>query len=178
MNADTYPLPTVVTKLKLRAYRYPQDIWGGSIVIPRSKEREVAHAIAAMDSSNDVEHRVFALLLPMPEVFVVNAFDALGKEHGRRAFAPILLIEGAVDMTKITDLGGFAAMQAPAEVGKGIKQVWWNPLALEHLTEDLLLKSFDWQRSNAANGADAAVMYELWGTVSDACIRATARLHC
>lgn len=120
-----------------------------------------------MDSSDDVERRVFALLLPMPEVFVVNAFDALGEEHGRRAFAPLLRIEGAVDMTKITNLVGFAAMQAPAELGKGMKQVWWNPLALEHLTADMLLKSFEWQRDNEANGADAAVMYELWGTVSE-----------
>lgn len=162
-------LPIVVTKLKLRAYRYPQDIWGGSIIVPRSKEREVAEAIAAMDKSEDVEHRVFALLLMMPDVFVVNAFDANGEKHGRKTFAPVLNIDGAIDTTKIMNLSGFAGMQAPAEFGKGVKQVWWNPLALEQdqLSKELLLKSFRWQTNHIANGVDASVMYELWGTVSD-----------
>lgn len=135
--------------------------------MPRSKDREVAEAIAAMDKSDDVEHRVFALLIMMPEVFIINAFDANGEKHGRATFAPVLGIEGAVDATRIMDLGGFAAMQAPAEHGKGVKQVWFNPLALESLSQELLIKSFNWQRNHVANGIDAAVMYELWGTVSD-----------
>jgi FAD/FMN-containing dehydrogenase len=156
----------VVTRFKLRAYKYPQDIWGGSIVIPRTKEAEVAQAISSMDHSKDVENRVFALLLPMPQVFVVNAFDANGEEQGRKSFGPLLEIEGAMDMTKTMDLAGFAQMQAQAEAQKGRLHQWFNPLALGKLSVDLVLKSFDWQRQCAAQGTQATVMYELWGTVS------------
>ncbi|EXJ89643.1 hypothetical protein A1O3_02710 [Capronia epimyces CBS 606.96] len=156
----------VVTKLKLRAYKYPQNIWGGHIIVPRTteKEREVAHAVAEIDRSGQIERRVFALLLLMPDAIIVNAFDALGEEHGRSTFAPVLKIKGAVDATRIMDLGGFAAMQAPAEFLKGKKQVWWNPLALGQLSEEFLAKTLDWQRRKVAAGIDAAVMYELWGT--------------
>lgn len=157
----------VVTKIKLRAYKYPQDIWGGSIIIPRTKESEVAHAISLMDHSEAVESRVFALLLPMPQVFIVNAFDANGEEQGRKTFGPLLQIEGAMDMTKTMDLAGFAQMQAQAEAQKGRLHQWFNPLALQKLSADLVLKSFDWQRQCAAQGTQATVMYELWGTVSD-----------
>lgn len=157
----------VVTRIKLRAYKYPQDIWGGSIIIPRTKESEVAQAISAMDHSKAVENRVFALLIPMPQVFVVNAFDANGEEQGRQTFGPILQIEGAMDMTKTMDLAGFAQMQAQAEAQKGHLHQWFNPLALGKLSEELVLKSFDWQRQCAAQGTQATVMYELWGTVSN-----------
>lgn len=156
----------VVTKIKLRAYKYPQDIWGGSIIIPRTKESEVAHAISLMDHSEAVENRVFALLLPMPQVFVVNAFDANGEEQGRKTFGPLLQIEGAMDMTKTMDLAGFAQMQAQAEAQKGRLHQWFNPLALQKLSADLVLKSLEWQRQCAAQGTQATVMYELWGTVS------------
>lgn len=157
----------VVTRIKLRAYKYPQDIWGGSIIIPRTKESEVAQAISAMDHSTAVENRVFALLIPMPQVFIVNAFDANGEEQGRQTFEPILQIEGAMDMTKTMDLAGFAQMQAQAEAQKGHLHQWFNPLALGKLSEELVLKSFDWQRQCAAQGTQATVMYELWGTVSN-----------
>lgn len=156
---------TVVTKLKLRARQYPQTIWGGSIIIPATKEREVAEAIATIDREGDVNRRVFALLLLMPGIFIVNAFDALGEEHGRKTFGPLLNIEGAKDLTILTDLAGFAAMQAPAEAAKGTKHAWWNPLALGQLTPEILLKSFDWKRRAVADGTDANIMYELWGVV-------------
>lgn len=157
---------TVVTKLKLRARKYPQDIWGGSIIIPRAQAERVAKAVATTDASDKVEQRVFALILLMPEVFVINAFDALGETHGRETFEPFLSIEGAVDTTRIMDLAGFAAMQAPAEYMKGTSQVWWNPLALGQLNESFVLKTFEWQAHHAKSGTNAAVMYELWGTVS------------
>ncbi|RMZ74757.1 hypothetical protein DV737_g5769, partial [Chaetothyriales sp. CBS 132003] len=156
----------VVTKLKFRAYKYPQDIWGGHIIVPRSKEKEqeVAGAIAAIDRSGKVERRVFMLLLLMPDVIIINASDALGEKHGRSTFEPILKIQGAIDTTRMMDLGSFASMQAPGEQLKGKKQVWWNPLALGQLSEDFLRETFEWQRRKAAEGIDAAVMYEFWGT--------------
>ena len=125
----------------------------------------MAEAIATIDQEGDVTRRVFGLLLPMPGIFIVNVFDALGEKHGRETFAPLLSIEGARDMTQLTDLAGFAAMQAPAEAAKGTKHAWWNPLALGPLTTELLLKSFDWKRRAVADGADANIMYELWGVV-------------
>ncbi|GIZ44771.1 hypothetical protein CKM354_000796000 [Cercospora kikuchii] len=153
----------VVTKLKLRARKYPRNIWGGPIVVPRFQEREVAQALASMDRSDEVAHRVFGLLLLMPQVIIVNAFDALGEEHGRKTFAPLLSIEHAQDMTRVTDLGGFASMQAPGEAGKSTKNTFWNPLALRSLTPELVMKAFDWQRQLTDAGADANVMFELWG---------------
>lgn len=135
--------------------------------MPRFQEREVAQALASMDRSDEVAHRVFGLLLLMPQVIIVNAFDALGEEHGRKTFAPLLSIEHAQDMTRVTDLGGFASMQAPGEAGKSTKNTFWNPLALRHLTPELLMKAFDWQRQLTDAGADANVMFELWGVVSD-----------
>jgi hypothetical protein len=156
----------VVTKLKLRAYKYPKDIWGGSMIIPRSKDQELAQAIATMDKSEHINKRVFALLMLMPDCFIMNAFDAFGEAHGRDTFAPVLNIEGVIDMTKVTEMSGFSNLQAPAEFMKSTKRVWFNPLALGRLTEEFVLKSFDWQRRMAADGEQASVMFELWGTVS------------
>lgn len=115
--------------------------------------------------SRDVDPRVFALLVPLKEVIIVNAYDALGEEHGRKTFAWALNIEGAMDTTRVTNLRGFASMQAPAELGKGIRQVWWNPLAIGRLTEELLLKSFQW--GNRTESSDGNIMFELFGVVSD-----------
>jgi hypothetical protein len=157
----------VVTKLKLRAVKYDQnDAWGGTIIIPRAKDQELAQAIASMDRTQNVDKRVFALLMLMPDCFILNAYDALGEKHFRETFAPALNIEGAVDTSRPMDLEGFASLQAPAEFMKGTNRVWFNPLALGQLTDEFILKSFGWQSRMAAEGNQAAVMFELWGTVS------------
>lgn len=155
----------VVTKLKLRAVKYDQtNAWGGSIIIPRNKDQELAEAITAIDRTHYVNRRVFALLLLMPDCFILNAYDALSEQHFRETFALALNIEGAVDTTRPMDLEGFSGLQSPAEFMKGTSRVWFNPMALGQLDNDFVLKAFGWQDRMAAEGNQAGVMFELWGT--------------
>lgn len=171
----------VVTKFKLRAYKYTQKIWGGQILVPVDKEHEVVKGIASMNRDGSFSRKVSmflyhstgALLKELGangDMFVLHVFDALGEDHGRQQYQWALDLPGAIDTTKVMNLRGFADLQAPAEAIKGACQSWWNPICLRDLNEDIMLRSLQWWRKvQAAGGTIApmsALLYELFSCVS------------
>ncbi|EXJ74750.1 uncharacterized protein A1O5_01445 [Cladophialophora psammophila CBS 110553] len=115
----------VVTRFKLRAYSVPQDIYAGPIIIPRRQLPLVVRGIAAMNALSEttlapqvsmdlyvVRKEQAAHMGATEDLFILQAFDSLGEEHGRseEGFKWALAIPGAVDMTKVTNLRGVSQM--------------------------------------------------------------------
>src|SRR6201999_3117680 len=102
----------VVTKFKLKAYKYTQNIWGGQILVPMDKQADVIHGIAGMNAQPDLSRKVAMFLYHTSgpllkelgasgDMLVFHAFDAHGEEHGRRQFQWALEIPGIIDTTKL-----------------------------------------------------------------------------
>ena len=105
----------------LRAFRYPQNIWTGSILVPRDQLQLVAEGLAQF-ISKPVDPRVTMFLYVVKgklvkaigvhsDMLLIHAFDAHGEEHGRASFKWALDIPGAIDQTKVTNLTGVANLQ-------------------------------------------------------------------
>lgn len=117
-----FVLATVVTKFKLKAYRFTQSIFAGSIIIPRHQLSAVAKGVERMNARQTVPQVSLDLAVLRKEamahvgatedLFVVQAFDALGEEHGRseEGFKWALEIPGAKAMTTVTNLRGVSLM--------------------------------------------------------------------
>lgn len=112
---------TVIVEVVLRVFKYPQDIWAGSILVPRSELPRVADSIVQF-LSNPVDPKVTMMMYVVKkkllesfrvdtDMVVIHAFDACGEEHGRACFKWALDIPGAIDKTMITNLLGVSALQ-------------------------------------------------------------------
>jgi hypothetical protein len=112
----------VVTKFKLKAYRYTQSIFAGPIIVPRSQASAVARGLAGM-SVKDVPPQISADLAVVrkeamahmgakEDLLIIQSFDSLGGEHGRSedGFKWALDIPGAIDRTKVTNMRGISLM--------------------------------------------------------------------
>jgi len=95
---------------------------------------------------------VLAAMGATGDMLVVHAFDALGEEHGRKAFEWALNIPGSVDMTEIKNLRGVSDMQAQIGDFKGTATSYWSPIVIPELTEEIIVKSFDWYDKVVATG--------------------------
>lgn len=122
-DANTeFAFATVVTKFKLKAYRFTQSIFAGPIIIPRRQLSAVAKGVDRMNARPTVPQVSLDLAVLRKEamahvgatedLLVVQAFDALGEEHGRseEGFKWALEIPDAKAMTKVTNLRGVALM--------------------------------------------------------------------
>jgi hypothetical protein len=113
----------VVTRFKLRARKYPTEVWGGNILIPTNQLSAVINGVVAMTSRAPNPKIGFYLFMMRKErlafigakedMLMVQAFDALGKVHGRSAegFKWALDCPGAIDATKVMSLSTLAHLQ-------------------------------------------------------------------
>ncbi|KIW63905.1 hypothetical protein PV04_08871 [Phialophora macrospora] len=150
----------VVTKFKLRAYKYTRQIWAGPIIIPRRHLDLVAKGVAGMQRraerdeippqvTNDlyvVSKAQAAHMGATEDLLIVQAFDALGEEHGRseHGFKWALDIPGSMDMTKVTDLRGVSMMQEQVASLKGAFKTFWQPLTVGPLDQSIILNAVSW----------------------------------
>lgn len=106
----------------LRVFKYPQDIWAGSILLPRSELPRVADGIAQF-LSGPVDPKVTMMMYVVKkkllesfkvdtDMIVIHAFDGRGETYGRDTFKWALDIPGAIDKTEITNLEGVSALQS------------------------------------------------------------------
>ncbi|OAP57207.1 hypothetical protein AYL99_07945 [Fonsecaea erecta] len=159
-----------VTKFKLRAYPCSQDIYAGPIIVPRRELALVVQGIAAMNERAETLAPQVSMDLYMvrkeqgahmgatEDLLIVQAFDALGLEHGRseKAFKWALEIPGAVDMTRVTNLRGVSEMHEQVTSLKGRFKTFWQPLTVPTLTEETILNAVSWfDRVGAAGGSIA-----------------------
>lgn len=117
-----------MTKAVLRAHPYPTDIWSGMILIPEDQLREVARRTAHFISLpqhpklNFLMYKMQRSLLRtileehqmqsvQSNMLAVHVYDACGEVHGRDAFRWALDLEGAIDLTSVTDTKGVVDMQ-------------------------------------------------------------------
>ena len=115
-------LTIVVTKFRLKAYPFPQSVFAGPIIIPRSQLSAVAKGVDWMNARETAPQVSLDLTILRKEamahvgatedMLIVLAFDALGEEHGRseEGFKWALEIPGAKVMTKVTNLRGVSMM--------------------------------------------------------------------
>ena len=111
-----------VTRFKLRAYKCSQEIYAGSIIIPRRHLSLVAKGVAEMQSRAKkgelppevamdlyvVRKEQAAHMGATEDLLIVQAFDALGQHHARTelGFKWALDIPDMMNMTKTTTLKG------------------------------------------------------------------------
>ena len=115
----------VAVAFKLRAFKYPQKVWSGPILLPNTApiRKQICDGILGMDGPNH-EPKVALFLYRMnPEILkaigdgkngnmiVVHAFDARGEEAGRKAFDWALSAEGAIDRTSLLTRRELAMLQ-------------------------------------------------------------------
>ncbi|RDW76312.1 FAD-binding oxidoreductase [Aspergillus mulundensis] len=144
----------VLVQVKLRVFRYPQDIWAGPILLPREALEQVAKGIESF-LAGPVDPKITMFLYVVTgrllesigsdsDMLVVHAFDANGEEHGRESFAWALDIPGAVDQTKLKTLAGVAALQNKAGTVKGTMKQFWQPLMLSDISQETVIKAVQW----------------------------------
>ncbi|KAH0834318.1 FAD binding domain-containing protein [Fonsecaea pedrosoi] len=156
----------VVTKFKLRAYPCPQDIYAGPIIVPRRQLALVAGGIASMNARSEtlapqvsmdlyvVKKEQAAHMGATEDLLIVQAFDALGREHGRseEGFKWALDVPGAMDMTRVTNLRGVSQMHEQTTALKGRFKTLWQPLIVETLSEETILGAVRWFDHVGATG--------------------------
>jgi len=172
----------VVTKIRLQAFKYPQRIWAGPILISQTHLPEIAKGISRMSDKCNTDPKVglFVYLLKKEylgigdadeDMIVLHVFDALGEEHGRsdKAFGWALKLPGIIDHTEVKSLLGVSLMQEGLAAVKGKQVSEFSAVALTHLPEELVLKAFDWffKTKRHEELKDATFMvFELFCTVS------------
>ncbi|KAL4965550.1 FAD-binding oxidoreductase [Aspergillus stella-maris] len=144
----------VITRVKLRVFPYPQQIWTGPILVPRERLQDVAEGISTF-LSGPINPRITMLLYVVKgrllesigtdsDMLVIHAFDANGEGHGRDCFSWALDIPGAVDQSRVTDLAGVAGLQDKAGTVKGTMKQFWQPLLLKDISKEHVLRAVEW----------------------------------
>ncbi|KAK5703397.1 hypothetical protein LTS12_028335, partial [Elasticomyces elasticus] len=165
----------VIVEVVLRVFKYPQDIWAGSILVPRSELPRVADSIVQF-LSNPVDPKVTMMMYVVKkkllesfrvdtDMVVIHAFDACGEEHGRACFKWALDIPGAIDKTMITNLLGVSALQGKVHTIKGTLKQYWAPMLLHEISKEMILNAVNWneeiQRTNSSVGDNTYLIFEL-----------------
>ncbi|KIW07641.1 uncharacterized protein PV09_01584 [Verruconis gallopava] len=173
----------VAVAFKLRCFKYPQKVWSGPILIPNSREaqKQICTGILGMDQDHPEPKTALFLYRMNPEILkaigdgkngdmiVVHAFDARGEEAGREAFGWALNIPGVIDRTRYQTMKELAMMQNGVGALTYTQTFYWTGIALARLSEDILMKSFEWydECSMAANdslGSYSSLVFELFCT--------------
>ncbi|OGM48992.1 hypothetical protein ABOM_003141 [Aspergillus bombycis] len=144
----------VLAQVKLRVFRYPQNIWAGPILVPRERLEDVAEGIerflvGPVDPKITmfmyvVKGRLLESIGTDSDMLVIHTFDANGEEHGRKAFRWALDIPGAIDQTKITTLAGVANLQEKVCIVKGSMKQFWQPLLVQEISKETVIKAIKW----------------------------------
>ncbi|KAB8259403.1 FAD-binding domain-containing protein [Aspergillus pseudonomiae] len=165
----------VLAQVKLRVFRYPQNVWAGPILVPRERLEEVAEGIENF-IAQPVDPKITMFLYVVKgrllesigtdsDMLVIHSFDANGEEHGRKAFRWALDIPGAIDQTKITTLAGVANLQDKAGIVKGTMKQFWQPLLLQEIRKETVTKAIKWfeevQKVDESFGDCTYLIFEL-----------------
>lgn len=120
-----------MTKVILRAHPYPTDIWSGLVLVPRKWLPQLIDEMDDFVTSRPhprvcffmflVPERLLFTFLEEPEpdasdMVLFHVYDALGEQHGRRAFNWVLEKSGAIDRTKVTNMRGVVDMESESKV--------------------------------------------------------------
>ncbi|KAK6005771.1 hypothetical protein QM012_007413 [Aureobasidium pullulans] len=148
----------IVTAFKLKVYKYPQEIYSGSIKFPRSALREVAEAIegfvvrmeewpgTAMYLYNtDLMEGSFIGAAAQPGI-AIWVFDPQGEKHGRRIFDWAFKIRGARDETKVMNLRQINMHGDSVLAAKGLCSANMSNITISsvNMTQQLILRAWDW----------------------------------
>ncbi|KAL5335049.1 FAD-binding domain-containing protein [Aspergillus crustosus] len=167
----------VIIQVKLRVFPYPQNIWAGSILVPRERLPEIAAGIASF-LARPVDPKITMLLYAVKgrllesigtdaDMLIIHAFDANGEAHGRDSFKWALDIPGAIDQTKVMTLAGVASLQDQVGIPKGSMKQFWHPLLLKEITAETVIKAIHW--SEGIGEIDASLgdcTYLIFGLLS------------
>ncbi|KAL2862481.1 FAD-binding oxidoreductase [Aspergillus lucknowensis] len=143
-----------IVQVILRVFPYPQNIWGGPILIPREKLEQVAEGIERF-LAKPLDPKVTMLFYVLKkkvlesmgvdsDMLLIHALDALGEQHGRDAFRWALDIPGAVDRTEITSLAGVAGLQDKVDTVKGTMKQFWAPMTVREYSRESIIKAVKW----------------------------------
>jgi hypothetical protein len=120
-----------MTKVILRAHPYPTDIWSGLVLVPRKWLSQLIDEMDDCVTSRPHPRVCFFMFLvperllftfleePEPEasdMVFFHVYDALGEQHGRRAFSWVLEKPGAIDRTKVRNMRGVVDMESESKV--------------------------------------------------------------
>ncbi|KAL4778088.1 hypothetical protein BJX76DRAFT_366740 [Aspergillus varians] len=164
-----------VAQVVLRAFKYPQNIWAGPILIPRDSLEQLADGVAQFLSKPldpkvtmllyVVKKKLLATMGAEKDMLLIHAFDALGEAHGRSSFQWALEIPGAIDQTKITNLAGVVGLQDKADAVKGSMKQFWAPMLLAEITKESIISAVAWfdeiQRIDESLADCTYVIFEL-----------------
>ena len=146
----------VVTMFKLRAYKYPRQVWAGAVLLPKASLPKVAKGIETF-SRRATDPKISMITTATRDKLIVIAFDALGEEHGRseKGFAWLLGLQGAINTAKVTTLGELANGQAKAAAdAKGLTASYSTAFMVSTMTEDIVLRAVEWyEKTFAAPGS-------------------------
>ncbi|CAN9442098.1 unnamed protein product [Alternaria alternata] len=79
------------------------------------------------------------------EMIAVHVYDACGEAHGRDAFRWVLNLEGAIDLTVVTDTKGVVDMQQNASMLRGsMANFRALPMATATLDEEAIVRAMEW----------------------------------
>ena len=176
-----------MTTFKLRAHPYTQSIFAGPIFLPKNTFTDIAPAIAKFTSEcQDGKMAMFMYVLRKElltwmdadqDMLVMHVFDARGEEHGRSnaGFGWALKLKGAIDGTKVMSLRQVSELQGEDNFEYSVDQAtdmvvtgfvkhsvgkansYISSLAVPDLTEEVILRSFEWFDTVSA----------AWGSVKD-----------
>ncbi|KAH7064370.1 hypothetical protein BKA63DRAFT_608628 [Paraphoma chrysanthemicola] len=154
-----------VTKLILRVHPYPQKIYSGNIIIPRTGLPIIARGMADFAAKNtDPRVTMFLMLLrdevldsmhadddvkgpPSDAPLVLQVYDAHGLAHARKQFEFALQIPGAIENTRETGALGVMSMQRNVLGLRGKMSNSWATMSIPHLSYDTIMRAATWSDS-------------------------------
>ncbi|PGH09474.1 cysteine desulfurase, mitochondrial [Blastomyces parvus] len=171
----------VVSAFKLKVYRCPPKILGGTIVFPKTAMKAVSQGvsdfvkggtdpkIAAHVVVMDFEPPTGPDDIPQPGI-AINIFDSHGAEHGRSelGFKWAFDIEGAVDMTKEMTIREFNNSTASLRMVAGSTIMLTSPLIdAESIDPDFIVRMAEFYNqaveANRALGSGSLLVLEILG---------------
>ncbi|KAF2497449.1 FAD binding domain-containing protein [Lophium mytilinum] len=146
-----------VTAFKLRAYKYPSEIYSGMIMYSRSALPALAKGVAAFaDRCHDAKMAMHFFCLdltqgaftgqPSQPGVALLVYDAHGEEHGRSeaGFKWALEIEGATDTTKLMSLREISQTGDNLDALRGLTNQMMTAITIPELDEAMIYRTWNW----------------------------------
>ncbi|KAF2017337.1 cysteine desulfurase [Aaosphaeria arxii CBS 175.79] len=145
-----------VTALKIKAYRYPKDIYSGMITFGREALPELACRVSEFEATNTdpkVAMHLYCMDLiqgafvgkPSVAGLGLMVYDAHGEEHGRNiAFKWALDIPGANDSTKSMNYREVNQLNDALEAIRGQTSQMMTAVAIPSTSEELIKRTWNW----------------------------------
>ncbi|KAF1996179.1 FAD-binding domain-containing protein [Amniculicola lignicola CBS 123094] len=139
----------VVTAFKLKAYKYPQKIYSGMILFPRTSMEDLAKAVPKFTEENtdpkvachfyclDMTNGAFIGKPPVPGMGLL-VYDAHGEEHGRKTFKWALDLPNATDTTAAMSYRQVNELSDSLEAIRSQTNQMFTAVVIPAITEDLI----------------------------------------